>query len=185
METTWRVVDSGGEEDGSEGDSITAAADTLVPRESLRDITPSSSPSVHTQRHEGGLLFLPQSEERKRHLSPLSTSTTEPSPLRGGSGVKQSSQGSPIRKAKAVEKKSPSKRRVPSSGARGSGLSIPVRPWQDAEGGGGMEGGAEEEVEPIEDDGNEAPHKGDQEGTYVLLHACEASEAVAVREPPT
>ena len=165
METQWRVVESGGEEDGSEGDSTTVAADTLVPRESLRDITPSSSPSVHTQHCEGGLLFLPQSEKSTRHLSPLSTSITELSPLRGGRDVKQPSQGGAVRKEKDVEKKSPSKRRISSLGARGSGLSTPVRPWQGAEGGGGMKGGAA--VEPKEDEGNEAPHKGDQEGTYV------------------
>ena len=165
METQWRVVESGGEEDGSEGDSTTVAADTLVPRESHRDITPSSSPSVHTQQRKGGLLFLPQSEESTRRLSPLSTSITELSPLRGGRDVKQPSQGGAVRKEKDVEKKSPSKRRVSSLGARGSGLSTPVRPWQGAEGGGGMEGGAA--VEPKEDEGNEAPHKGDQEGTCV------------------
>ena len=80
--------------------------------------------------------------------------------------MKQPSQGGAVRKEKDVEKKSPSKRRVSSLGARGSGLSTPVRPWQGAEGGGGMEGGAA--VEPKEDEGNEAPHKGDQEGTYTV-----------------
>lgn len=159
------VVESGGEEDGSEGDRITTAADTLVPRETLTDITPSSSPSVHTKCREGGPLFLPPSEERKRHLSPLFISTREPSPLRGGSDVQQPSQGGAVRKEKAVEKKSPSKKRVSTSGAKGSGL---VRPWQGAERGGGIKGGVE--VEPKEDEDNEAPRKDDQEGAYVRTY---------------
>lgn len=158
MDTTLSK-ESGGEENDSEGDSL-MGVDTSVPRENLGEINPSGSPTVRTQRQEGGLLFLPQGQEGQRHLSPIFTSLTESRPPQGGSSAKQSSPGGAVHKGKTVEKSS--LRRVPSSGARGSGPSTSVPPRQGAEGG-VEKGGAE--VETAEDEDSQVPPlKGDHEG---------------------
>ena len=162
METTLRE-DSGGEEDDSEGDSMIAAADTVVLKENLGEITSSGSPTIHTPHHQSALPFLPQNQERKRHLSPLYASPAESPSPRGGSVAKQPSRGGAAHKGRAVEKKSPSKGSGPSSGARGSGPTASIPPRLGT--GGGVErGGAE--VESTEDEWGQASRKKDQEGTW-------------------
>lgn len=156
MDTTLRE-ESGGEEDDSEGDSL-MGVDTSVPKENLGKINPSGTPTVRTQRQEGGLLSLPESQEGQRHLSPLFISLTESHP-QGGSSVNQSSPGGTVHKGKTVERNS--LKGVPSSGARGNGPSTSLPPWQGADG--GVEKG-EAEVETAEDEDSQVPQKGDHEG---------------------